>query len=195
MDGCVCRQSWGQIHLQGSPFGGFFLRQRGRFAASSRLAPCDFGMEQRKLGGQSLRHARPRPHALDIGLHVGDHPYAVDPGARPHSARRNRADHRRCGDDNLRSGERLEARWLRRFRRGEPATFGEAIFSGLTVIPTSWYGGVADGQGSKRLRQVDEQGDTCGFGLEAIVSGEGGAIAAPEQPAPERVGGREETDP
>ena len=51
---------------------------------------------------------------------VGDDPHDVDPGARPHSAGGNPADHRRCGDDHLRSrGVRRER--SRRFRRGPAA--------------------------------------------------------------------------
>jgi hypothetical protein len=49
-------------------------------------------------------------------------------------------------------------------------------------------------QYGERLGQVDEPGDSCGFGLEAIASGKL-AQSPPERSAPERVGGREETKP
>ena len=47
-------------------------------------------------------------------------PHALDPGARPDSARGNPADRRRRGDNDLRRRKRIEARQLHSFRSGQP---------------------------------------------------------------------------
>ena len=59
---------------------------------------------------------------------VGDHPHAVDPRARPHSARRDRADHRRRRDDDLRGRKPVSAA-ASAFEAAGPLRFDEATLA------------------------------------------------------------------